>query len=76
MEENNKILPPHKVVLRNKYYKSYEDLVKDLFNSFNSDQIKSTEYFDINRNYLNEVDFAKILSEYIFDNKRLISINL
>ncbi len=76
MEENIKNLPPHKIVLRNKYFKSYEDFIKDLFNSFNSDQIKSTEYFDINRNYMNEVDFAKIITENLFDNKRLILINL
>lgn len=76
MEEINKSCQTNKIILRNKYYKSYDDFVKGLFDSFDSDQIKSIEYLDINRNYLNEVHFAKILSVDLFDNKRLKSINL
>lgn len=76
MEENKLFPHKDKLLLRNKYIKSYDDFIKELSNILKSDQIKLIQYLDLNRNYLNDTHLARILSEELFDNKRFISINL
>ena len=72
MEETNK----KKVILRNKSYKTYEDIKKDLDNLMLKDELKFVEYFDLNRNYVNENHISQILLSNYFDFAKIKVMNL
>jgi hypothetical protein len=71
----NEISSNKKLVLKNKFIKSFEDFVKE-FNSLGDSQLKLIETIDLNRNYLNENSFSKILESKMLDCLKLKVINL